>query len=195
MKKLYIILSILTLNFELQTLNCSAQSQSVTNADFNSDGNSYSPVPDNYQVDVQQPTNVAKGTDHAYQSCMPAAICPQVTTFSSNVRGYFFTSPVAFTICGLFIPTDASTAAQSIEVLRFDSIAPPAYPAFINKFVSLFYTAFDTSSSMIPCNIPVSAGDTIGVYGARGNTTICSYATAPCTTSIFGNNVDRKSVV
>lgn len=121
-----------------------------------------------------------------FAQCGPIAMCAQTTTFSGNVRGYFFTSPVNFTICGLFIPTDASTLPQSIEVVRFDSIAPPAYPATTNGFTSLFYTSLDPSATMIPCNIPVMAGDTIGVYGARGNTTVNSYIAAGCSITILG---------
>ncbi len=127
--------------------------------------------------------------DRVLSPCTADTMCAQLTTFSGNVRGYYFIAPVAFSICGLFIPTDASTDPQSIEVLRFDSIPPPAYPAITNKFVSLFYVANDTSTSMIPCSIPVQAGDTIGVYGARGTGSVCSYGTPQFNGSIFGNPV------
>ncbi|MEX2595825.1 MAG: hypothetical protein WEC59_02765, partial [Salibacteraceae bacterium] len=47
----------------------------------------------------------------------------QANTFTGMVRGYSFTSPVNFTICGLYIPTDASTGVQNVEVVRFTSAA------------------------------------------------------------------------
>src|SRR3989304_10582725 len=131
------------------------------------------------QITDAPQTTINKTENNVALVCTADSMCPQSSTFSGNVRGYHFTAPVSFPICGLFIPTDASIDPQSIEVLRFDSL-PPAYSAVTNSFVSLFYTASNTSTSMIPCTIPVSAGDIIGVYGARGNSSTCSYATGPC---------------
>lgn len=42
---------------------------------------------------------------------------------------------------------------------------------------------------MIPCSLAVNAGDSIGVYGARGTTNVSSYATSPCVSTILGNTV------
>ena len=91
---------------------------------------------------------IALFSANVFAQCTAVTMCPQTTTFSGNVRGYYFGAPVNFTICGLFIPTDASTLPMSIEVLRFDSVAPPAYPAFTNVFTSLFYTSLDPSATM-----------------------------------------------
>lgn len=113
-------------------------------------------------------------------------IGPQSSTFTSWVRGYHFTSPVTFTICGLYVPPDASTAAQNVAVVRFTAGPPPAFAATTNAFVTLFSQASWAPNSMIPCNIVVNAGDIIGVYGSRGPTCINSYDGANFATTIMG---------
>ena len=105
----------------------------------------------------------------------PIPIGPQSNTFTSMVRGYHFTSPVNYTICGLYIPTDASAGLQSVEVVRFTNAAPPAFPGTTNAFTSLFYSPSYPTNAMIPCNIQISAGDIIGVYGARAANMVNSY--------------------
>ena len=119
------------------------------------------------------------------------ALGPQQTTFSSMSRGYFFTAPVSFTICGLYIPTDASSdPSQSIEVVKFTAGAPPAYPSLTNSFINLFYAQNDLSNAIIPCSIPVNAGDIIGVYGTRDCAAcVNSYGQANTVTTIYGNSV------
>jgi len=116
-------------------------------------------------------------------------VCPMQTTFSSMSRGYHFTAPASFTICGLYVPDDASTGLQSVEVVRFTAGAPPAFSATTNSFVSLFYQSYWPTNTMIPCNIQVNAGDIIGVYGCRGTNSTNSYGMAQCVTTILGNNV------
>lgn len=121
--------------------------------------------------------------------CLATTMCPHLTTFSGNTRGYYFIAPVSFTICGLFVPTDASTDPQNIEVLQFHDSLPPTFPGFTNNFVSLYYTTNNAAASMIPVNIAVNAGDSIGVYGTRGTTNVNSYGMAQCITTILGNSV------
>jgi hypothetical protein len=135
-------------------------------------------------------SQLKSGTDAVAASCMPASMCPQTTTFTGNVRGYFFVAPASFMICGLLVPTDASTGPQSIEVVKFNGVMPPAYPSVTNSFTSLFYVAGDTGLvTPVSCNILVNAGDTIGVYGARSTSTICSYGMASCQITILGDTV------
>ncbi len=117
------------------------------------------------------------------------ALCPQQSTFSSMVRGYHFTAPCNFTICGLYIPTDASSGLQSVAVVRFNSGPPPAYTSTTNNFAQLFYEPNWPTNSMIPCNITVNTGDIIGVYGARSSSMVNSYGQAQCMTTILGNSV------
>ncbi len=118
----------------------------------------------------------------------PITIGPQSNTFTSMVRGYYFTSPVNFTICGLYIPTDASTGDQNVEIVRFTSAAPPAWPATTNAFTSLFYQNNYAVNAMIPCNVSVSNGDIMGIYGARGANMVNSYDGVNYVTQISGQN-------
>ena len=92
----------------------------------------------------------------------------QTGTFSGSVRGYSFVAPVDFVITGFWVPTDAGTGVQHVEILRFGT-APPVFSAVTNDFVSLGswrnFSAIDT----IPANIQIFAGDTIGIYGNRAD--------------------------
>jgi hypothetical protein len=108
----------------------------------------------------------------------------QVTTYSGAIRGYYFTAPTNFTICGLQVPTDASTGLQTIRVIRFTAGPPPAFAATTNNFVTLF-SVTNIAGGIIPCNIPVTTGQVIGVYGVRGNC-INSYGPANFVTTING---------
>lgn len=95
----------------------------------------------------------------------------QTGTYGGNIRGYYFTAPVSFTIIGLRVPTDADPGAQTIEILRFNTAGdPPAYPALTNSFTSLGYWNGVNTTTMISTNIQVNAGDVIGIYGWRGTT-------------------------
>lgn len=159
----------------------------------NADSEQNIPSPSDQAVTVKQvnASQFRKNTQAVQSgSCAPTTMCPQITTNTGNVRGYYFIAPTSFVICGLLVPTDASTGPQSIEVLRFHVTPPPAYPSVTNTFTSLFYVASDTGLvTPVSCNIPINAGDTIGIYGARSTSTICSYATPGCVTSILGYTV------
>lgn len=110
----------------------------------------------------------------------------QNSTFSTNARGLWFTAPVDIVITGLRVPTDASNAPQTLEVVRFKS-TPRAYPASTNSFTSLFRVVNDASSGILPVSIPVARGDTIGVLGSRGD--VSSEAPNPAQSTIAGRPV------
>ncbi len=115
----------------------------------------------------------------------PIAICPDIASFTSMTRGYYFTAPTTFTICGIYVEDDRSTSAQSVEILRFTAGPPPAFSAVTNAFVSLFYQNNFVPNTMISTpNITINAGDVIGVYGSRA--TVNSYGNGPCATTIQG---------
>jgi hypothetical protein len=111
---------------------------------------------------------------------------PQNSTFSSNARGLWFTAPADIVITGLRVPTDASSAPQTLEVVRFKS-APNAYPASTQDFTSLFRVVNDASSGVLPVSIPVARGDTIGVLGSRGD--VSSEAANPAQSTMAGHPV------
>ena len=120
----------------------------------------------------------------AQQTQMP--LPPQNSTFSTNARGLWFTAPADIVITGLRVPTDASSAPQTLEVVRFKS-TPRAYPASTNSFTSLFRVVNDASSGILPVSIPVARGDTIGVLGSRGD--VSSEAPNPAQSTIAGRPV------
>ena len=111
------------------------------------------------------------------------------SVFTGNVRGYWFEAPVDFSIVGLFIPTDASSANMNIELLRLNS-PPPLFSTTTNDFVSLFRTIDDASVDFVPVSIQVMAGDIIGVLGQRG--TANSYGNGNFVTDIFGQSVTLR---
>ena len=117
------------------------------------------------------------------QNYIQMPLPPQFTTFTGNVRGYWFTSPTCFTITGLEVPTDASAGLQNIAVVRLDSV-PLIYPSTTNSFTTLFLTQNDTSTGMIPVNIEVNVGDRIAIIGNRDN--VNSYSDSTAHTSING---------
>ena len=104
-------------------------------------------------------------------------------------RGYFFTSPSNFNITGLRVPATGGST-QNIAVIKFiPAVDPPVYPTVTNDFVVLFITQNNPSLGVIPVNIPIAAGDIIGVLGTMGSTDYNSYATSPATTTIDGQTV------
>ena len=119
----------------------------------------------------------------------PISVGGQVTTFTSMIRGYHFTAPTTFTICGLYVPPDANAAGtQTIRVVRFTAGPPPAFAGTTNSFIQLFTITNAPATGVVPCNIPVASGDIIGVYGARGANCVNSYGPANFVTSINGFN-------
>ncbi|MBK8496922.1 MAG: hypothetical protein IPL50_19420 [Chitinophagaceae bacterium] len=110
----------------------------------------------------------------------------QSSTFTGNVRGYWFTAPSSFTMTSVEVPTSASAGPQSIAVLRFNGATPPpAFPGTTNAFTQLFLTQNNPAAGPIPVNIPINAGDVIGILGYRSN--VNSYTVnGPISTVIDG---------
>ncbi len=120
-------------------------------------------------------------------------IGPYGSTFSSASlsRGLYFTAPTNLTILELRVPTDVGTDPQNIQVIRFNSGPPPVWATETTDFVTLGYWSGVPGTGWIATNIPVLAGDIIGVLGTRGTTTMnSSYGGAETYAStIFGQPV------
>ena len=115
----------------------------------------------------------------------------QSSTFPGNVRGYWFTAPVDFVMTGLFVPTTASSGNQQVAVLKFNgNTPPPVFSATTNAFSTLFLTKANTSPGYIAVNIPIKAGEVIGVLGNRAD--LNSYAPGDYNTTIFGQAVQMQ---
>lgn len=105
-----------------------------------------------------------------------------------NVRGYWFTAPVNFTITGLRVPDESQQGIQSVEVVRFDGgTPPPAFPGTTNAFVSLARLIDQPSANILAVNIPIAAGDTIGVYGSCNGRGSYGTPSGPFGSNVFGN--------
>ncbi|MBL0341175.1 MAG: T9SS type A sorting domain-containing protein [Bacteroidetes bacterium] len=117
-----------------------------------------------------------------------APLPPQVTTFSSNARGYWFLAPSNFTITGLRVPDALSS--QNIAVVRFNTPAPP--PVFgltTNDFTVLFLTQGNTNTGVLPVSLSITAGDYIGILGTREANDENSYAAGLFVTTIDGQAI------
>eukprot|EP01084_Bolivina_argentea_P035700 66160_1 len=64
---------------------------------------------------------------------------PQSSSYSGNVRGYWFQAPVDFAFTGILIPTTASTGSMTAAIVRFNNGPPPQYATTTNDFVQLDY--------------------------------------------------------
>ncbi|MBL4592715.1 MAG: gliding motility-associated C-terminal domain-containing protein [Flavobacteriales bacterium] len=117
----------------------------------------------------------------------PIPICPQSASFTGAVRGYYFTAPATFTICGIYVEDDMSTAFQAASIVRFTAGPPPAYAGTTNNFVTLWQNLNYAPNNMIPVpTITINAGDIIGIYGARTANSVNSYGPAQCVINIQG---------
>jgi hypothetical protein len=117
------------------------------------------------------------------QTMMP--LPPHSSSYSGMIRGYWFQAPTDFTIVGVRVPTNASTAAQSVQIVRFTAGPPPLFPGLTTNHVSLGLWTNVNTTTMIPANINIQSGDYIGIYGTRGSA-VNSYGTGPFNSSILG---------
>jgi len=112
----------------------------------------------------------------------------QTSTFSGNVRGYWFTAPADFMITGVRVPTDAGSGNSNIAIVKLPT-TPPLFSTTTNTFDVLYLTQNNTSGTgTISVNIPVYTGDIIGVLGNRND--VNSYASpAPFNTTLGSYSV------
>jgi hypothetical protein len=125
------------------------------------------------------------GTDVSPEALM--ALPAHNTPFNGNVRGYYFTAPIDFTITGLKIPVEVS-GLQNIAVVRLAAV-PPLYSTVTNAFTQLFLTQNDPTTGIIPVNIQVTAGDIIGILGEAGANNSYSTGATNFATTIGGQPV------
>jgi gliding motility-associated-like protein len=117
----------------------------------------------------------------------PIPVCGPMNSFTGMTRGYHFTAPTNFTICGLYVEDDVSTLFQSVAIVRFTAGAPGAFPATTNAFVTLFQNLNYAPNNMVAVpNVVINAGDIIGIYGSRGANSVNSYGAPNCGLMING---------
>ncbi len=86
---------------------------------------------------------------------------------AQETRGYYFTAPHDFIIKGLRVPVAIGGTVSGIAVIKLPT-APPLYANVTNTFSTLFLDQNITGTNVVSVNIPVYAGDIIGVLGERG---------------------------
>ena len=111
------------------------------------------------------------GEDAKYTSYLN--IGPFTSEFTmSFTRGFYFQAPVNFVIYDLQVPEHIDGDVQNIAVVRFDD-EPVFWPSGNNsEFEVLYYETNLPSDEKAIVNIEVSAGDHIGILGARGTSTM-----------------------
>src|SRR5688572_23235017 len=83
-------------------------------------------------------------------------IPPHGTTYSSSVRGMWFTAPTNFTITGLRMPPEAGTAVQSFHVMKINDAVPVVYTVSSTNFNTLLYVNNVPNGVIHPVSIPVN---------------------------------------
>lgn len=114
---------------------------------------------------------------------------PQSSTFTGLTRGYFFTAPVDFTITSIRVPTDASSASQSVVIVTLPA-PPPAFAGNTTNYNTEFLAQNVPGAAAIPVNVPITAGQVVGILGSRGTNSTNSYgAPNPFNTTLLGQPV------
>jgi hypothetical protein len=131
-----------------------------------------------------------------------ATMPPQTSVYNGQCRGYFFTAPVAFTITGVRVnqQTGVNNAFQNFAIVRFDGGSPPQWTATTNAFTQLVLRFDLDASAFQAVNVPVAAGDIIGVFGNTapaagwnfGFHSLAGQTIASMTTTIAGHPVHLR---
>src|SRR5690554_1942179 len=110
------------------------------------------------------------------------------STYTGNVRGYWFTAPTSFIITGVRVPADAGTGTQNIHIIKINDPTPVVFATTSTNFTTLAYIQGAPNNVIQNVNILVNAGDIIGVLGQAG--TVNSYSVnTPFTSNIFGQPI------
>ena len=113
---------------------------------------------------------------------------PHSSVYNGSIRGFWFTAPVDFVITGLRVPSDAGSGLQYIQVFRINDNTPVVYSTTSTNFTSLGIVYGATNGVIQTVNIPIHAGEKIGVVGQAGTSNSYGNGTA-VSASIMGNSI------
>ncbi|MDP1727433.1 MAG: T9SS type A sorting domain-containing protein [Bacteroidota bacterium] len=97
-------------------------------------------------------------------------ILPDAYSYVGNTQGFWFTSPTSIIITGLRVPDDGIIGDQSLQLIKLNA-PPPVYTSYTSTFTTLHYSQNISGFNFIPVNIPVNAGERIGILGCRSSGT------------------------
>ncbi len=114
-------------------------------------------------------TSTTSWTQIAGCTSMDLDVGTQASIYSaSQTRGFWFKSPVNFTIISVRVPTTTgATLVQNVQIVKFTT-TPPKYSASTTSHTTLLYKKGAPASGWISANIVIKKGDFIGILGARG---------------------------
>ncbi len=110
----------------------------------------------------------------SYAQGIMMGVPTQTSSYSDQVRGLWFVAPTDFVISGLRVPAGAGTGLQNIQVMKINGTIA-VWSVEGTNFTTLYYINNQPNNTIINVNIPIAAGDTIGILGQAGTTT--AYAT------------------
>ncbi len=121
-------------------------------------------------------------------------IPPHVNNYASgtHVRGYWFTAPIDFTITGLRVPPEAGMGLQSMQVVLIDDNPVPAWPTLIAGVTNLVHIPNAPNGVIQTVNIPILAGQRVGVLGFAGSVNSYSASATPFASNIGGNPIQLQ---
>jgi hypothetical protein len=118
------------------------------------------------------------------QSMIP--ISTYTSTYSyTRTRGFYFQTPIDFTIVGMRVPDEQKHGTQHVAVFR-PAALPPAYPT--TAYTPPLFYGTGSSANILPCQVSFRKGEWVGILGACGDTTVLhnSYGAGPFQSNVLG---------
>ncbi|MCP4960890.1 MAG: hypothetical protein GY925_16690, partial [Actinomycetia bacterium] len=113
---------------------------------------------------------------------------PYSRTYSNRgggTRGYWFVTPVGFSITGLQVPDEQGSGLQNVAVAKVQGTSRTAI------YDTMFEAFGAPASQVLPTSISYEAGDTVYVLGAAGSSALQhnSYSAASGPSTVLGQPI------
>ncbi len=148
------------------------------------------PAPGSYQVklDVADAFSTDSITVNVGVSVLPLPAFGSTFSSGTATRGFYFQTPVRFSIVSAKVPDESNHGLQNVAIYRL-AAAPPAFSGSATGGLE-FYSVGQSSALPVACAVSFEAGEWVGVLGACGDASTMrnSYGTpaGPFQSSIFG---------
>lgn len=116
------------------------------------------------------------------------------TVTNGATNGMWFTAPSSFIIKAVKVPDDSMNPfdPQSIAVIKFTGTG--ASSTLSSNYTVLFLVQDTMAADSIPCNIPVQAGDHIGLLGSRWDASSNAGQSSNTSQSSYSTSINGVSV-